>query len=77
MVVGIGLVLDTSLAEACGLEVHDGIVVDQTGRTSDPDIYAAGDVTNQPNSWAGGRLRFESWANAQNQAIAVGKAMVA
>ena len=76
VVVGIGLVLDTSLAEACGLEVLDGIVVDQTGRTSDPDIYAAGDVANQPNSWAGGRLRFESWANAQNQAIAVGKAII-
>lgn len=75
VVVGIGLVLDTSLAEACGLEVRDGIVVDQSGRTSDPDIYAAGDVANQPNSWAGCRLRFESWANAQNQAIAVGKAI--
>ncbi len=74
-VVGIGLALDASLAEACGLEVQDGIVLDPTGRTSDPDIYAAGDVANQPNSWAGGRLRQESWANAQNQAIAVGKAL--
>ncbi|MCO5339754.1 MULTISPECIES: NAD(P)/FAD-dependent oxidoreductase [Comamonadaceae] len=75
VVVGIGLALDTGLAEACGLEVRDGIVVDQAGRTSDPDIYAAGDVANQPNTWAGGRLRCESWANAQNQAIAVGKAI--
>ncbi len=75
IVVGIGLALDTQLAEACGLEVQDGIVVDQWGRTSDPDIYAAGDVTNQPCSWAGGRLRLESWANAQNQAIAVGKTL--
>jgi 3-phenylpropionate/trans-cinnamate dioxygenase ferredoxin reductase subunit len=75
IVVGIGLTLDTQLAEACGLEVQDGIVVDQWGRTSDPDIYAAGDVANQPCSWAGGRLRLESWANAQNQAIAVGKTL--
>jgi len=75
VVVGIGLVLDTGLAEACGLEVRDGIVVDPSGRSSDPDIYAVGDVANQHNSWAGGRLRFESWANAQNQAIAVGKAI--
>lgn len=75
IVVGIGLVLDTQLAEACGLEAQDGIVVDQWGRTSDPDIYAAGDVANQPCSWAGGRLRLESWANAQNQAIAVGKTL--
>lgn len=75
VVVGIGLLLETGLAEACGLEVRDGIVVDQTGRTSDPDIYAVGDVANQPSTWAGGRLRLESWANAQNQAIAVGKAL--
>lgn len=75
IVVGIGLVLDTSLAEACGLEVQNGIVVDQAGRTTDPAIFAAGDVANQPCSWAGGRLRLESWANAQNQAIAVGKAI--
>ncbi|MEZ5645008.1 MAG: FAD-dependent oxidoreductase [Burkholderiaceae bacterium] len=75
VVVGIGLVLNTDLAEACGLEVRNGIVVDPSGRSSDPDIYAVGDVANQHNSWAEGRLRFESWANAQNQAIAVGKAI--
>lgn len=74
-VVGIGLALDTALAADAGLEVHDGIVVDNAGRTSDPDIYAAGDVANQRCSWANCRLRFESWANAQNQAIAVGKAI--
>mgnify|MGYP001810368572 CR=1 FL=1 len=72
-VVGVGLSLNTTLAVNAGLEVQDGIVVDKTGRTSDPDIYAAGDVANQPCSWTNGRLRFESWANAQNQAIAVGK----
>lgn len=75
VVVGIGLALDTGLAEACGLEVQDGIVVDHQGRTSDPKIYAAGDVASRPCSWAGGRLRLESWANAQNQAIAVGKTL--
>ncbi|MBI2749305.1 MULTISPECIES: FAD-dependent oxidoreductase [Comamonadaceae] len=75
VVVGIGLALDTRLAEECGLMVQDGIVVDQAGRTSDPDVYAVGDVANQHSSWAGCRLRFESWANAQNQAIAVGKAI--
>lgn len=72
-VVGIGLALDTTLAGDCGLQLQDGIVVDGAGRTSDPDIFAVGDVANQPCSWADGRMRFESWANAQNQAIAVGK----
>lgn len=72
IVVGIGLAVETGLAQAAGLEVRDGIVVDPSGRTSDPDIYAAGDVANQPCSWTEGRLRLESWANAQNQAIAVG-----
>jgi 3-phenylpropionate/trans-cinnamate dioxygenase ferredoxin reductase subunit len=79
IVVGIGLQPNTALAEACGLEVDNGILVDAHGRTSDPDIYAAGDVTNQPCSWAGAepgaRTRLESWANAQNQGIAVGRAL--
>lgn len=75
VVIGIGLEIDTGLAESSGLAVSDGIVVDQEGRTSDPDIYAAGDVANQPSSWTRGRLRLESWSNAQNQAIAVGKAL--
>lgn len=75
IVVGIGLAVETGLAEQSGLLVHDGIVVDQTGRTSDPDIYAAGDVASQVSSWVPGRLRLESWANAQNQAIVVGKTL--
>lgn len=47
VVAGIGLVLDTGLAKACGLEVQDGIVVDRQGRTSDPEIYSAGEVANR------------------------------
>jgi len=50
--------------------------VDASGRTSDPLIYAAGDVTNQPNDFLSRRVRLESWANAQNQAIAAAKAML-
>ncbi|MFA5488135.1 MAG: FAD-dependent oxidoreductase, partial [Candidimonas sp.] len=79
IVAGVGLQPNTGLAEACGLEVDNGIVVDAAGCTSDPDIHAAGDVTNQPCSWAGARpgmrVRLESWANAQNQGIAVGRAL--
>jgi 3-phenylpropionate/trans-cinnamate dioxygenase ferredoxin reductase subunit len=72
--IGIGIAPETRLAEAAGLAVGNGIVVDKTGRTSDPHIYAAGDATRHPSDFTGGLLRLESWANAQNQAIVVAKA---
>ena len=75
VVVGVGIDAASDLAEAAGLDVDNGIVVDEYGRTSDPEIYAAGDVANHPNPLLGRRLRLESWQNAQNQAIAVAKAM--
>lgn len=75
-VIGIGLVPNVFLAEAAGLDCDNGIVVDGNGRTSHPDIYAAGDVTNHPNPLLGRRIRLESWENAQNQAINAAKAML-
>lgn len=75
-VIGIGLVPNTDLASEAGLDVDNGIVVDETGQTSHPDIYAAGDVTNHPNPLLGRRVRLESWENAQNQAINAAKAML-
>ncbi|WP_186085218.1 NAD(P)/FAD-dependent oxidoreductase [Burkholderia gladioli] len=75
IVLGVGLAPDIELAAAAGLHVENGIVVDETGATSDPTIFAAGDVACMPLSWRQGRLRLESWANAQNQAIAVGRTM--
>ncbi len=75
-VVGIGIIANSGLAEAAGLEIENGIRVDDQGRTSDPDIFAAGDVTNQPNALLGRRVRLESWENAQNQGIATAKAML-
>jgi 3-phenylpropionate/trans-cinnamate dioxygenase ferredoxin reductase subunit len=74
VVVGIGLVPNVALAQAAGLAVENGIVVDEQGRTSDPDVFAAGDVANLPLACLGRRLRLESWANAQNQAIVAAKA---
>ncbi|MFQ5958789.1 MAG: NAD(P)/FAD-dependent oxidoreductase, partial [Alphaproteobacteria bacterium] len=74
-VVGVGVVPNTDLAADAGLAIDDGIVVDEFGRTSDPDIFAAGDVTNHPSPLLGRRLRLESWQNAQNQAIAVARVM--
>src|SRR5690606_9959008 len=48
VVVGIGLLPNTELASAAGLDVDNGILVDEYAQTSDPDIYAAGDCTNHP-----------------------------
>ena len=76
VVIGIGIVPNVELAEAAGLEVENGIKVDALCRTSDPDIYAAGDVTNHPNDLLGRSIRLESWENAQNQGIAAAKAML-
>jgi 3-phenylpropionate/trans-cinnamate dioxygenase ferredoxin reductase component len=67
---------NSELAEACGLEVANGIVVDERACTSDSDIFAAGDVANQPFPVAGGRFRFESWKNAQDHGIAAAKGML-
>lgn len=75
-VIGIGVVPNVELAAEAGLAVDNGIKVDDMGRGSDPDIFAAGDVTNHPNALLGRRIRLESWENAQNQAIAAAKAML-
>ena len=75
-VIGIGLTPNIELAQAAGLEVNDGIVVNEQGQTSHPDIYAAGDNANHPNALLGRRIRLESWENAQNQAICAAKAML-
>ncbi|MGJ8670769.1 MAG: NAD(P)/FAD-dependent oxidoreductase [Oceanococcus sp.] len=68
VVVGIGLIANTELAEQAGLEVSNGIVVDECARTSDPDIVAAGDCTNLPSAFYGRRIRLESVNNAMEQA---------
>jgi NADPH-dependent 2,4-dienoyl-CoA reductase/sulfur reductase-like enzyme len=73
--IGIGSVPNSELAGAAGLVVRDGIVVDEFGRTSDPAISAAGDVTQHFNPLLKRHLRLESWQNAHNQAIAVAGAM--
>jgi 3-phenylpropionate/trans-cinnamate dioxygenase ferredoxin reductase subunit len=62
VIVGVGIVPDTRLAEAAGLETDNGIAVDAQGRTSDPAIWAVGDCASFPHQ--GGRLRLESVPNA-------------
>jgi 3-phenylpropionate/trans-cinnamate dioxygenase ferredoxin reductase subunit len=68
-IVGIGVVPNDQLAKEAGLEVANGIVVDDLARTSDPLIFAAGDCAVLP--WQGGRIRLESVQNAVDQADAV------
>ena len=70
VLVGIGAIAETALASATGLEVENGIVVDDHARTSDPYIWAAGDCTNFPSPRYGRRLRLESVPNAIEQAKA-------
>ncbi|MGK4005050.1 FAD-dependent oxidoreductase [Sorangium sp. So ce1036] len=68
VLVGIGLVPNTELAAAAGLEVDDGIVVDERARTSDEAVLAAGDCASQPSAYAGRRIRLESVPNAMEHA---------
>ncbi|QKD42078.1 FAD-dependent oxidoreductase (plasmid) [Alicycliphilus denitrificans] len=75
IVVAIGSIPNTELAEAAGLEVQDGIVTDDYGRTSDPHIWAVGDVSRHYNATLDRTVRVESWQNAQNQAICVGRSI--
>ncbi|MDB2596528.1 FAD-dependent oxidoreductase [Pseudomonadales bacterium] len=68
VIVGIGIIPNTEIAEEAGIHCENGIVVDDHCRTSDPDIYAAGDCTNHPNPLMNKRLRLESVPNAMDQA---------
>jgi len=74
-IVGIGIIPNTELAEAAGLDCDNGIVVDEFARTSAPDIYSAGDCTRHPNSLLGINLRLESVHNALEQAKTAAAAM--
>ena len=76
VVVGVGLVPNDELAREAGLACADGVCVDEQGRSSDADIYAAGDVARAPSPWADQAVRLESWQNAQHQGIAVARAML-
>jgi len=76
VVVGVGITPNSQLAEAAGLEVGNGIVVDAGLRSSDPDIYAAGDVANAYHPLLGRHVRVEHWANALNQPQVAARAML-
>jgi 3-phenylpropionate/trans-cinnamate dioxygenase ferredoxin reductase subunit len=74
--VAIGIAPATELAVAAGLTVEDGVVTDAALRTSDPDVYACGDVARVPNSVAGRPIRVEHWANALDGGPAAARSML-
>src|SRR5260370_30542077 len=75
-VVGIGVMPDVSLAEAAGLDVANGILPGAALRTSDPDVYAAGDVSNSWNPLLHRRVRIDHWANALHGGPAAARSML-
>ncbi len=68
VVVGVGIIPETEIAQTAGIHCDNGIVVDEHCRTSDANIYAAGDCTCHPSIRYGGRIRLESVDNAIEQA---------
>ena len=75
VVVGVGIIPATSLAVDAGLTVNNGIVVDRRCQTSNPVVFAAGDVAEQ-DGFFGGRFRQETYQNAADQAQAAALAML-
>ena len=76
VIAGVGITPNSELASAAGLETGNGIMVDARLRSSDPDIYAAGDVANAFHPRLGRRIRVEHWANALHQPRAAARAML-
>jgi 3-phenylpropionate/trans-cinnamate dioxygenase ferredoxin reductase subunit len=75
-VVGIGVIARDALAGEAGLEVQDGVVVDEALRSSAPNVFAAGDVARASHPFFGERIRVEHWANALNQGPAAARSML-
>jgi len=76
VIVGIGITPNVQLAAEGGLAVDNGVVTDERLHTSDPDVFAAGDVANAFHPLFGKHIRVEHWANARHQPVAAAKAMI-
>jgi 3-phenylpropionate/trans-cinnamate dioxygenase ferredoxin reductase subunit len=76
VLVGVGVTPNVQLAADAGLHIDNGITVDEHLRTSDLDVFAAGDVANTWHPERGERLRVEHWANARRQGTLAARAMI-
>jgi 3-phenylpropionate/trans-cinnamate dioxygenase ferredoxin reductase component len=76
VVVGIGVQPEVGLAREAGLAVGDGVLVDGHLRTSDPDVFAVGDIAEHDHPVLGRRIRVEHWDNAIHQARAAARVML-
>jgi 3-phenylpropionate/trans-cinnamate dioxygenase ferredoxin reductase subunit len=76
VLVAVGAQPDTDLAERAGLSVDNGVLVDESLCTTDPDIFAAGDIANVAHPLLGTRVRVEHWANALHSGPAAAHAML-
>jgi 3-phenylpropionate/trans-cinnamate dioxygenase ferredoxin reductase subunit len=75
-VVGVGIRPNIEIAEAAGIQVDNGILVDEAGRTSAENVFAAGDVANHRHPVFGERIRVEHWDNALKMGAAVARTML-
>ena len=76
VVVGIGVTPRTELAEAAGIAVDNGVLVDKHLASSVPGVYAAGDVANAFHPLYRSRIRLEHWSSALNQGPAAARSML-
>src|SRR5438270_3108177 len=77
VIAGVGAIPETDLAARAGLEIDNGVRVDENLRTRDPDVFAAGDCCSFAHPLYGHRrIRLEAWRNAQDQGTLVAKNMI-
>ena len=76
VVVGIGVQPEVGLARAAGLAVEDGVLVDGRLRTSDPNVFAVGDIAGHDHPVLRRRIRVEHWDNAIHQARAAARVIL-
>lgn len=76
VVIGIGVTPEVQLAERAGLAVDNGVLVDAALRSSDPNIFAVGDIANHQHPVLGYRVRVEHWATALNQPAVAATALL-